>query len=140
MELLQLKMVNTTMERVLNARCKAYDLTGTQASVLIFLYNNKDNKIICQRDIEKALGLTHPTVCSILKRLEAKELIESKSLIEDHRFNEILLTAKSKKLKNKLMKEVDAIFSDSFAGISDKELKQISKTLDKMNANLKNLL
>lgn len=140
MELMQLKMVNTTMERVLNKRCKAYDLTGTQAAVLSFLFSNKENKIICQRDIEKALGLTHPTVCSILKRLETKELISTKSLIEDHRYNEVLLTPKSKKLKNKLNKEVDSIIQEAFNGISEKDQKLVAKTLTKMNDNLKDLL
>lgn len=139
MELLQLKMVNTTLERVLNKRFKTYGLTGTQAAVLLFLYDS-DKSIICQRDIEKALGLTHPTVCSVLKRLEAKELISTKALIEDHRFNEVLLTPKSKKLKTKLNKEVQSIFDDSFAGLSEKEQKQLTKLLEKMNENLKSLL
>lgn len=140
MELMQLKMANTTMERVLNKHCKAYDLTGTQATVLLFLFQNKTNRIICQCDIEKALGLTHPTVSSILKRLEAKDLISTKALIEDHRFNEVLLTDKSRKLKSRLIKEVKAILQQACNGISEKEQKAFTATLNIINDNLKDLL
>lgn len=74
MELLTIKMLNTAIERVMNREMSDLGLTYTQTTVIGYLLENRGQDI-CQRDIEYNLGLTHPTVSSILNRMEANGLI-----------------------------------------------------------------
>ena len=69
-----IKILNTAIERILNKEMAELGITYTQATVIGFLNRNKDVEI-CQRNIEENLGLTHPTVSSILARLEEKKII-----------------------------------------------------------------
>ena len=49
------------------------DLTAAQGQIMGFLAHREDS--CCQRDIEEALRLSHPTVSGLLSRLEKKGFI-----------------------------------------------------------------
>lgn len=134
MELFDIKKVNTAMERQFNQLCRSIDLTGTQASVLHILYQSSD-KIVCQKDIENALGLTHPTVCSILDRLEKNGLIESECLLEDRRFHEIILTSKGKRYRKKVESIITEMHHKVFQGFSEKELHTLEVYINRLQEN-----
>lgn len=134
MQLFEIKKVNTTMERHFNQKSKDLGLTGTQASVLHVLYESTD-KLICQRDIENALGLTHPTVCSLLSRLQDKGFIEARSVLEDRRYHEIVLTSKGKKYKKKVESVITEMNDTTFRGFTPKELKTLQNYLDRIQQN-----
>ena len=72
MELIHIKVLNTAIERILNKELAEYDITYTQATVIGYLKHHPEQDI-CQKDIEINLGLTHPTVSSILSRMEEKK-------------------------------------------------------------------
>ena len=94
MELIHIKVLNTAIERILNKELAEYDITYTQATVIGYLKHHPEQDI-CQKDIEINLGLTHPTVSSILSRMEEKNMIETRNMASDRRYKYIDLTEKA---------------------------------------------
>lgn len=135
MDLMQVKILNTAIERCLNRELAVYDLTYTQAAIIGYLAQHQDQDI-CQRDIEQTFGLTHPTVSSILSRLEEKYLISSVALETDRRFKQIKLTPQSMALHQKIYRKVEEISQKVFGGISQEQQQNLSALLVKMTENL----
>lgn len=135
MNLMKVKILNTAIERCLNRELAIYDLTYTQAGIIGFLAQNQD-KEICQKDVELTLGLTHPTVSSILSRLEEKNLIFTVTLEADRRFKQIQLTPQSLALYETIDQKVEEISQMIFGGVSPEQQQYLSSLLTKMTENL----
>lgn len=133
MSLIDFKILNTAIERVLNKELAEYGITYTQATVIGYLKQNVGEEV-CQKDIEYKLGLTHPTVSSILNRMEEKEMIITKQQTNDHRFKNVVLTKKAFEMSDKIHLKVEEITEKVFNGVPEekqKELEDIMKILIK---------
>lgn len=135
MELIEVKILNTTIDRVMNRQMGELGLTSAQSHVLVFLYLCKKD-IVCQKDIEQALSLSHPTVSSILKRLEEKQMIITEAMEEDRRFKSIRLSEKCNDINRQLFEKVSAVYEQAVTGFSEEELCRFSDFLKRMNNNL----
>ena len=135
MKLIQFKILNTAIERTLNNELAELGLTYTQATVIGFLKQNA-NKEICQRDIEYNLGLTHPTVSSILNRMEESKLIVTAPQQFDHRYKNIVLTEKALEVSSRVHKKIEKITNKMTAGITSEQNEMLSEILSKLIANI----
>lgn len=95
------KRINDAMISYANNELKELDLTYSQMEVICFLMENKYKKVY-QKDIEKHLHLTHPTVIGLLKRLKSKGLIIITTSSEDKRKRNIKLTDKILDIEEKI--------------------------------------
>lgn len=128
------KKIFQIMERNMNKKLEKIDLTNSQASILIYLYKNKE--IVNQRDIEKKFDLTNPTVNGILNRLENKNFIKRTISLKDARNKEIHLTEKSISLINEMKKEAKQLEKEMIAGVSKEELNIFNEVLRKIFNNM----
>lgn len=126
------KKIFQVIEKNMNKKLEKYDLTNTQAFILIYLYKN----IVNQREIEKKFNLTNPTVNGILNRLESKEFIIRSISAKDARNKEIHLTERSVSLINEMRKEAKQLEKEMIAGISKEELNIFNDVLKKIFNNL----
>lgn len=120
MKLLQFKILNTAIERILNNEMADIGLTYTQATVIGYLKQNVD-KEICQKDIEYSLGLTHPTVSSILNRMEDGGMIVTETLSSDRRYKKIVPTEEAISLSECIHDKIEKIKEQLFDGISSEQ-------------------
>lgn len=120
MKLLQFKILNTAIERILNNEMADIGLTYTQATVIGYLKQNVD-KEICQKDIEYSLGLTHPTVSSILSRMEEGGMIVTETLSSDRRYKRIIPTEEAINLSECIHDKIEKIKEQLFDGISSEQ-------------------
>ena len=120
MKLLQFKILNTAIERILNNEMADIGLTYTQATVIGYLKQNVD-KEICQKDIEYSLGLTHPTVSSILSRMEEGGMIVTETLSSDRRYKRIIPTEEAISLSECIHDKIEKIKEQLFEGISSEQ-------------------
>lgn len=134
MELLQIKMLNTAVERILNQEMSELGLTYTQATVIGYLIENQD-KDVCQRDIEYNLGLTTPTVNSILSRMETNELIRTETLSSDRRYKKIILTGKAEVLSEQISRKYKKVKHRLFDSISQTERERMNRTIQEILKN-----
>ncbi len=92
--------------------------------------------IVCQRNIEENLGLTHPTVSSILTRLEEEKIIYTEQLETDKRFKRVFLTQKSIEMYEKIEAKISAISECAFCGVTEDELEQFSSIIQNVIRNV----
>lgn len=120
-----------------NRDLQQYNITGAQANVLIFLYFHERKGDVFQKDIEKHLNLTNPTVTGVVKRLEQKELISRSCCKNDGRYKCHILTDKGKKfaryainyMRNEKEKQI-------LKGFSDDETEFLLRLLKRILSNL----
>ena len=83
---LLIKFLNGKITNKVNKNLVEFNLTCVQHEILCFINKNEKERDVFQKDIEKCLKLTNPTVTGIIKRLEenpeaAKDLRIDKSNI-----------------------------------------------------------
>lgn len=111
-------------------------ITYTQATVIGYL-NLKKDTLVFQKDIEINLGLTHPTVSSILKRLEEKNLIKTETYEGDKRLKKITLTKNSYEILGQIQSKIDEMEKLLFSGILSDEIKNLDINIRKIIENIK---
>lgn len=136
MDIINFKILNTAIERLLNQKMNELGITYTQATVIGYL-NLKKDTLVFQKDIEINLGLTHPTVSSILKRLEEKSLIKTEVYEEDKRLKKITLTKNSYEILGQIQSKIDEMGKLLFSGISSDEIKNLDTNIRKIIENIK---
>lgn len=117
---------------------REHDLTGVQFGVMNALKKNEFLGLeTCQRDLENAFHVTHPTMTEILKRLEKKEFIATRQSAADRRSKCISLTTKGHDLL-KLTSELDReVLSDLTAGLSEEQKEQLDLITEIMLTSIK---
>lgn len=136
MDIMEFKILNTAIERILNQEMAELDITYTQATVIGYLNMNRASEI-CQKDIEHGLGLTHPTVSSILNRLEEKNLIMTEPLESDRRYKKIVLTEKSTAMASAIQEKIEKIAERLFCNFSEEEIEALSEVISQLIKNIK---
>ena len=114
-------------------------LTGTQATVMILLFENSDSQIL-QKQLEQTLMLSHPTIRGIVKRLVTNNLIATTPLIGDKRQICLSLTEKGQSLiaanLPAIKKQVASVEHELLRGFSQTEAKQIRLGLARILSNI----
>ena len=129
------KEIFQNIEKQKNKNLQDLELTSIQASVLIYLLNERDIKN--QRDIEKRFNLTNPTVNGILNRLESKGFIKRTISKKDARNKEINLTDKSLKLNNEMNIKAKEIEKNILNNIEKQDLEVFYNVVRKISENIK---
>ena len=136
MDLIDFKILNTAIERLLNKELAEFGITYTQATVIGYLKQNADREIF-QKDIEYNLGLTHTTVSLLLKRMEEKKMISTENLASDRRYKNVALTPQAFEISELLHDKIQRITEMLFAGVSEKEQMKMNATMKKIIKNIK---
>ena len=129
------KLISNSVERAINKTTSAFGLTSVQASILGYLYNNRDEEI-CQRNIETNFNITHPTATGIIGRLEDKGFVTCLPSEKDRRFKIISVTEKAISLHNDVIARIEEAETLALAGFTDAEKEQLHRLLDKVIANV----
>lgn len=133
-----LKQTHILHSQRINEELKQYDLTMAQLNVLIQVAKaNEKNVLINQRDIEKELHLTNPTVTGLMKRLEMKGLIKRVENDKDKRIKNLYITPKTQCLNQKFKQVFDESDSIALKGFDDEEKKRLESYLLRIMENLK---
>ncbi|WP_290771245.1 MarR family transcriptional regulator [Anaerofustis sp.] len=129
------KRINDAMISRINNELKELDLTFSQMEVLQYLCERGDKEVF-QKDIEKYLNLTHPTVIGILKRLQSKDLIVIEISNKDKRKRKIIPTDKVMCLKEKMYKKKEETEKYVKSFYTDEEVKELERLLKKLCDNI----
>lgn len=129
------KSISNALDRKFNKDLDEFDLTASQANILIYLFFNRD-KEISQTDIQDKFSLTNPTVTGILKRLESKNFIIRNTSGKDERRKVIKLTEKSIGLDQKLFEGMIRVEDQMTYGFSEQERKLLETLLQRVLHNI----
>lgn len=130
-----IKEIGTALDNHRNRFFEKYNLTSSQIDALIFIFINSKN-IINQKDIEKFLRLKNPTVTGILSRLEKKGFIKRSVSITDKRHKEMILTQKSKNMREKVFQDMKKDMDTLLSNMSENEKESLKYLLSKLLENI----
>ncbi len=134
----KIKQINNIYERDFNNSLRKLGITSSQAEVLDFLFN-ADEEEVSQRDIERALSLSNPTVTGILKRLEENGFLFTVPNGADKRKKNIYPTEQAFAVKRKMDMARRKINKNLTIDMTKKEAEALEKMLDRVLYNVKDL-
>ena len=129
-----IKTLNTTIERNINRQLAKYDLTGTQGIIIGYLSHNQD-KEICQKHLEREFDLSHPTMSSILTRMESKGLIATSPLPKDRRYKKVFITEKGLDLDKDIFASIEEMEAKMVTGLSEEQQNELKSLLNVLIKN-----
>ena len=136
MDLIDFKILNIAIERMLNKEMAEQGITYAQATVIGYLKQHPNDDIF-QKDIEYSLGLTHSTVSILLNRMKEKGMVEFHSQKSDRRYKKVILTPKALEMSEQIHVKIQKITDMLFAGISDEEQENMTDVMKRMIKNIK---
>ena len=134
---LMIKFLNGKISNKINKNLAEFNLTGVQHEIICFIDRNESQRDVFQKDIERCLKLTNPTVTGIVKRLEEKEMIARVPSEQDARYKCLHVTEKGKEVICKSFKfGANNIEKQLAKGMTDKEVKVLKDLLYKALKNM----
>lgn len=132
--LTHLKMVEHLAKRIGDEHLKEIGLTQSQADVIILLAHESD-QVFRQRDIERALNYTNPTVTGLLNRLEQKDFIVRQVDPDDSRARIIKLTDTAWDVVEEIYRSIRQTEQMIFEGFSKEEMDMLIPLVARMAKN-----
>lgn len=129
------KQINNVYEKEFNNRLRTLGITSSQCAVLDYLFGSSKEEVN-QRDIEKALCLSNPTVTGILKRLDEKGFILSVPSNKDRRCKNIYLTEKAYDIRRRMEMDRKKLDKELTLGMNKKEVAALEKMLSRVLYNV----
>lgn len=132
-----IKQINQLNQIRLNQMMAKFDLTASQTFTMIYLFKSYEKKIqVKQKDIEREMDISNPTVTGILNRLESKGLIERVECKDDARAKNICVTKKALELDIVLREMFSENETQLVSSLNDDEKKQLNYLLEKILSDL----
>ena len=132
--LTHLRMVEHLAKRIGDEHLKEIGLTQSQADVIILLAHESD-KVFHQRDIERALNYTNPTVTGLLNRLEQKNFIVRQVDPNDSRARIIKLTDAALDVLEEIYRSIRQTEQMILEGFSKEEMDILIPFMSRMAKN-----
>lgn len=130
-----IKKIQESTKRKFDAELVRYELTVSQTRVLFYVHFKEEHEASV-KDIEAHLQVTHPTVVGIVRRLEEKGFVNTRTDSEDRRVKLVTLTDKSIQIINELelgKKRMDEVL---MKGLTEEEREEFRRLLLMVQENL----
>lgn len=112
------------------------NLTGMQFAFLGYISDRAQSEDVFQRDIEVEFNIRRSTASGMLQLLEREGYIERYSVPSDARLKKIVLTDKAREQDKKAKEDMDLFDQKITAGLTDEELRELYRILDKIEKNI----
>ncbi|HHW50806.1 MAG TPA: MarR family transcriptional regulator [Pseudoclavibacter sp.] len=137
MDLLDIKMLNTAVEAELNRRLAPWGLTFTQATALRLLSASPSTQdALTQHELETCMGLSRPTVNTVLRGMAAKDLVTVEIDPVDRRKKRIHLTAAGAAMQEAVSGVVTQLRDQAVSGLTPDEVASIHALMARMRDNI----
>ena len=126
---------NNWLEGHMQVVFRAHGVTNQQYNILRILRGMHPEPCTVQ-ELKKRMLDKQPDASRLVDRLQAKKLVLRKSNAEDRRKMDVLITDEGLELLERMDPEVQG-FDNLFAGLTDKDVDQLNKLLDKARSYIK---
>lgn len=133
-----LKNVSDKMRVMGDADLKKYHLTFSQSTVLAFL-KSQDGYQSTQKEIERFMRVSHPTVVGILARMEKSGFVTTALDPHDRRHKIVTLTQQAVDVSEVLEQSMHANERRMTKSLNEEEIAELKRYLMVMYKNLEDL-
>lgn len=130
-----IKNIDDKLKAKANANLKEHGLTIAQGRVLSILAESKGADTT-QKDLEEALGVSHPTMVGIISRMEAGGFVVCHQDTNDKRNKIVMMTEKAVAVDNNIEKVIESNENEMLKPLSDTERKELARMLSLIINNL----
>lgn len=130
-----IKNIDDKLKAKANANLKEHGLTIAQGRVLSILAELKGANTT-QKDLEEALGVSHPTMVGIISRMEAGGFVVCHQDTNDKRNKIVMMTEKAVAVDNNIEKVIESNENEMLKPLSDTERKELARMLSLIINNL----
>ena len=128
-----IKQVHILQEQRLNKKFNRFDLTGAQVFTIINLFKAREKgERLTQKDLERILDISNPTLTGILNRLENKGLIIWMPCKHDARRKYIEVTDKAIDLDKEIRRAFEEAEKELLCSLNDEEVMRLYEYLEKI--------
>lgn len=129
-----MKKISEELDRKATMQIKKYNLTLTQARVIIFLVK-KEEKMATQKELEDFLHVSHPTTVTIVRSMEAKKMVSTSFDDRDRRMKNVKLIWGNEEIYRELEENAENMEQKLVSGFLEEEKQQFYKFLLKAYEN-----
>ncbi len=129
------KCITNEYEKHFNQILSASGITVSQCAVLSFLYETHKEQVN-QKDIEKHLNLSNPTVTGLLKRLDEKGYILVVPNMQDKRKKNVHLTERAYDMQKRIDQGRKKVDKALLRGMRKNEVICLQKYLERVLYNM----
>lgn len=108
-------------------------VSGTNSFILVYI---SEKEIVFQKDIEKEFGITRSTASKVISLMESKGLIIRKSVSNDLRLKQLVLTDEAKKIVLAVKEDLNKFEKRLTYGLTEEEKELLSSILGKIEKNI----
>ena len=108
-------------------------VSGTNSFILVYIL---EKEIVFQKDIEKEFGITRSTASKVISLMESKGLIIRKSVSNDLRLKQLVLTDEAKKIVLAVKEDLNKFEKRLTYGLTEEENELLSSILGKIEKNI----
>lgn len=124
------------LKREMDEEVSKYGITGVQCGMIRYIAEKSKKKKVFARDIEKEFDIRRASATDMLQNMEKNGLIKREKIALDGRLKTIVLTPKALELVKKLEIQTKKVERKARRGISEKEVEELMKIIEKISNNL----
>ena len=129
-----IKVISDRMKALGDNDLREHDLTFSQTQVLAAIEH--EGGTVAQKEIEKILDVSHPTIVGLINRLQDKGFVTCETDETDRRSKIVTLTPKAVSLGRMMREKRDQSERGMLEGFSDEEIEQLNVLLRKLYGNM----
>ncbi len=130
-------LIGQRMKQLLNERLLPYDITSQQSRIIGFVCSEqRQGKVIYQKDIEEAFELKGSSITSLLQGLERKGFITRRSDASDERRKFVTVLPKGEQLMSEFETAFREMDEKMVQGLTPEQQQVLVQALELMASNL----
>lgn len=129
-----LRLLHSCMDQSVSAALESMDLTSSQGHILGYLAHCATPP--CLRDLEKAFGLSHPTVTGLVQRLEKKGFIRLEPDPNDRRSKRIYSLPRAVECHEIIRRTIEENEHQLVQGFTEQEQMMFRQLLERALTNM----
>ena len=127
--------LNRKMRRCFAGYFAGTPLTSIQGLALHYIIVESQYRDVFPKDLEELLEIKGSSVNSLINNLEKNGYLRRESISNDGRYKKLVLTEKTRAVRDDIVSRVMAYMKNMFAGISEDELAVFDRVITKMAGN-----
>lgn len=108
-------------------------VSGTNSFILVYI---SEKEIVFQKDIEKEFGITRSTASKVISLMESKGMILRKSVRNDLRLKQLVLTDKAKMIVESVKKDLNDFEERLTLGLTKEDKDNLLSIMNKLENNI----
>ncbi|MBN2626518.1 MAG: MarR family transcriptional regulator [Spirochaetales bacterium] len=131
-----IQLIANTLKKRANQELEAHGITMKQGRFLGYLHE-REGRTTTQKDFQRHFEITHPTAIGILKRLEQKGFVRTRTDESDRRIRIVELDPREEPLHAAMIRLRGEMEGKLTAGLTEEECRQLRDLLERVHDNIR---